>query len=222
MTSVETSKPAGRPPTSEGEDVRRRLIEAATELFSQRGFASTSIRELADAANVTPAMVHYYFKSKRGLYEALLTNSVGRVLERVTKAVKDGLPTEDRLTSLVNVFATTVLDEPWLPSIIIREVLLNENDMRDLFVDQYASQMAIILPAVISEEVSQHHFREGLDPRLAFMSLLGMMAFPFMARPVFEKVFDLSYDEAFKNDFTQHTAKLFFDGVSKREGNGNV
>lgn len=221
MTNDQTRQ-AGRPPTSDGEDVRRRLIETGTELFSKQGFASTSIRELAKAAQVTPAMVHYYFNSKRGLYEAIITTTVGKVLERVKEAVQEGLPTEDRVTALVNVFATTVMDEPWLPSIVMREVLLNENKMRDVFVNQYASQMAVILPAVISEEVNQHHFREDLDPRLAFMSLLGLMAFPFMARPVFEGVFEFTYDEEFKNTIVQHTAKLFFGGVSKKEESDNV
>ena len=62
---------SGRPTSSEGRDVRTRLLAAARELFARRGFDAVSTRELARAAGATPAMVHYYFGDKHGLFRAL-------------------------------------------------------------------------------------------------------------------------------------------------------
>lgn len=53
---------------------RKRLIEAALELFTRRGYAATSIREICQAAEVSKPVLYYYFKSKEGLYLEIMGN----------------------------------------------------------------------------------------------------------------------------------------------------
>ncbi|MCE1227092.1 MAG: TetR/AcrR family transcriptional regulator, partial [Geobacteraceae bacterium] len=49
-------------------NVRQRLLDAALQLFSTKGYAATSVRELVEAAGVTKPVLYYYFKNKEGLY----------------------------------------------------------------------------------------------------------------------------------------------------------
>jgi TetR/AcrR family transcriptional regulator len=56
-------------------DARERLLAAALEQFTQRGYASTTVRELCEAAGVTKPVLYYYFKSKEGLYLELMDSS---------------------------------------------------------------------------------------------------------------------------------------------------
>src|ERR1035441_5148426 len=58
-----------------GEDRRRQLIEVAIDLFSQRGFAGTTTREIAIAAGVTEAIIFRHFATKQDLYAAILENT---------------------------------------------------------------------------------------------------------------------------------------------------
>jgi AcrR family transcriptional regulator len=60
-----------RHPRSDGEQSRQRLLHAGLRLFAQHGFANTSTRELAEAANVNVAAISYYFGDKAGLYRAV-------------------------------------------------------------------------------------------------------------------------------------------------------
>lgn len=53
-------------------DARQRLLHSALRLFTQRGFAATSVREICEQAGVTKPVLYYYFKSKEGLYLALM------------------------------------------------------------------------------------------------------------------------------------------------------
>ncbi len=64
------STPRGRRPG--GPDTRGQILEAARESFAQRGFGSTTIRAVAAAAGVDPALVHHYFGSKDDLFIAAL------------------------------------------------------------------------------------------------------------------------------------------------------
>ena len=51
---------------------RERLLETATELFAEKGYAATSVREIVDRAGVSKPVLYYYFKSKEGLFYAIL------------------------------------------------------------------------------------------------------------------------------------------------------
>lgn len=69
-----TSTPA-KPLRSDGAEARRRLLDAALALFSEKGFSKTSTREIAQAAQVNIASISYYFGDKAGLYRAVWTDS---------------------------------------------------------------------------------------------------------------------------------------------------
>lgn len=62
---------------SDGIESRARLLQAALRLFAQKGFAKTSTRELALAAQTNIAAISYYFGDKAGLYRAVLTDPTG-------------------------------------------------------------------------------------------------------------------------------------------------
>lgn len=73
-------KPRGRPKATVGRprkdlarpDAADRILDAAEDLFSKRGFDGVTIREVTELANVDSALVHYYFTSKQGLFDAVL------------------------------------------------------------------------------------------------------------------------------------------------------
>lgn len=66
--------PAQTPPV----DARDRLLAAALDQFTLRGYAATSVRGLCEAAGVTKPVLYYYFKSKEGLYLQLMEESYAR------------------------------------------------------------------------------------------------------------------------------------------------
>jgi len=51
---------------------RERLLETATGLFAEKGYAGTSVREIVEKAGVSKPVLYYYFKSKEGLFYAIL------------------------------------------------------------------------------------------------------------------------------------------------------
>ena len=53
-------------------NARERLLETATELFAEKGYASASVREIVEKAGVSKPVLYYYFKSKKGLFYAIL------------------------------------------------------------------------------------------------------------------------------------------------------
>ncbi|OYT91530.1 MAG: TetR family transcriptional regulator [Burkholderiales bacterium PBB3] len=75
MSETLTAVPASaKPLRSDGQEARNRLLDAALGLFADKGFAKTSIREIAQAAQVNVASISYYFGDKDGLYRAVWTD----------------------------------------------------------------------------------------------------------------------------------------------------
>ncbi|MDT7516087.1 CerR family C-terminal domain-containing protein [Rhodoferax mekongensis] len=65
---------AVKPMRSDGVEARNRLLDAALQLFAEQGFAKTSIREIALAAQANVASISYYFGDKAGLYRAVFSD----------------------------------------------------------------------------------------------------------------------------------------------------
>ncbi|HEV3234160.1 MAG TPA: TetR family transcriptional regulator [Candidatus Dormibacteraeota bacterium] len=86
------SRPVGRPPlatlTPDGLDRRAQIIDAATTVIANRGYAHTSLKDIADAAGVTPALIYHYFDSKEDLLLATMA-SVQENLHRAVDAARE-------------------------------------------------------------------------------------------------------------------------------------
>ncbi len=67
------------------EDVRERLLGKALELFTSKGYAATSVREIVAAAEVTKPVLYYYFGSKEGLYLELMHSTYGTFTDLMTQ-----------------------------------------------------------------------------------------------------------------------------------------
>jgi TetR/AcrR family transcriptional regulator len=60
-------------------NARERLMQAAAELFSRKGYAATSVREIVAAAGVSKPVLYYYFKNKEGIYHEIIRFGLGKV-----------------------------------------------------------------------------------------------------------------------------------------------
>ncbi|MDX3248024.1 TetR/AcrR family transcriptional regulator [Streptomyces sp. ME18-1-4] len=88
MTGVGARR-RGRPPRTESADTRDRILTAAREEFSERGYEKTSVRGIAKAAGVDPALVHHYFGTKEQVFEAAVEVAFAPALS-APEAVADG------------------------------------------------------------------------------------------------------------------------------------
>ncbi|MEH0576672.1 MULTISPECIES: TetR family transcriptional regulator [Streptomyces] len=88
MTGVGARR-RGRPPGTESADTRDRILTAAREEFSERGYDKTSVRGIAKAAGVDAALVHHYFGTKEQVFEAAVEVAFAPALS-APEAVADG------------------------------------------------------------------------------------------------------------------------------------
>jgi AcrR family transcriptional regulator len=196
--------------------VRGDLLAAARAEFGARGYAAVSLRDVAKQAGTTAAMVHYYFGDKDGLFVALLEDALSGVLERVRAGLAARAASGTAPSSL-DVFFEVAQDAigatPWIPQLVVREVLSEGAPFRERFIASYAAPLSQLLRRALRAEVAAGRLRADLDVDLAFASLLGLSAFPFIAQPVLERTLGVAFDAAFRTRLASHTRRLFLEGA---------
>lgn len=212
-TATKSSPRPGRPQGSEG-DTRAQLIEAARRQFALHGFRGTTVRHIADSAGVTPAMVHYHFGNKHGLYQAMLQETLNPLLSHLQQLATDS---DGSLQDAIAGYMRQLIRTPELPALLIRDVLTEGGAMRETFIREFATRGASAMRKILQRDHEAGRLRADIDPRLALLSLMSMTAFPFIARPIASKVLDLTYDEAMVEQLAKHTATLFHRGVCRQE-----
>lgn len=196
--------------------MKRGLVDAARELFAKRGFAEVGIRELSRAAGVTPAMISYYFGGKQGLYEAMLGSVFDDVLAQVRALSEQPARSTAPLGALVQLYAATLTAQPWLPALVLREVITGDPAARARFIERFARRAAVLLPGLVSAEIASGALREDLDPKLTVLALVGASVFPFLAHPLLGKLLGYELDDGFARRVAAHTTRLFLDGARPR------
>jgi AcrR family transcriptional regulator len=174
-SSTPKSKRIGRPPATVQRDPRTHLLDTATRLFAERGVADTTVAQIAAAAGVTPAMVHYYFKNREQLLDAVVDERIAQVIDLVWSPIED--QAADPLC-IVPVLVARVMQcvesMPSLPSLWLREIVDESGQLHARVISR------IPVPAVqrFTKEVTAAQGRRQInpevEPRLVYISIFGL------------------------------------------------
>jgi len=201
-----------RPKTDDSE-ARAKISAAGEELFAARGYAGTAVRDIAEKAGVNAAMIHYYFRSKEGLYRAILESAASRVRAMLVETTGGDLSTRDRLARFVEAYAAYILSHPNLARILYREMLAGGRQLIKV-AQKYAVTNYTILRETMAEGVRRGELRK-IDIDLAPVSLMGMVVVFQLIRPIVAVVLGASeYDKRFIKRLSAHTVDLFLNGAA--------
>jgi len=84
----------------EKEAVRERLLKSALDIFNEKGYAATSVREIVEAAGVTKPALYYYFRSKEGIYMELFKEPFKLLEKMLNETVQEALSAQERIHHL--------------------------------------------------------------------------------------------------------------------------
>ncbi len=202
----------GRPPANQDQEVRQQLLAAARGLFAKQGFDAVSIRAVAEAAQVNPAMIHYYFGSKQGLYEAMLADTFGPLVERLSQVLASA-DDPSALSNFFSLYMRTLGANPWMPPLMLREVVAEGGRLRGWFIEQFAAKGGGLMTRLIQREQAAGRLRADADPTLTALSMVSLAVFPFVAMPVTREVFGMRVKDDYLERLIRHTERVFRQGV---------
>jgi len=134
-------------------ETRQRLIESATRLFAERGFAKVTVREICKAARANVAAVNYHFGGKNGLYQEIVQSAI-RTMHGTTQEIQkagEGRAADEQLRIFVRIFLARVVQarDGWIHRFMAHE-LNDPTPALDLVVKQVIKPRMAYLGSVIA------------------------------------------------------------------------
>lgn len=203
----------GRPVGGE-QALREALIDAALQAFAGAGFAASTLRGIARAAHVTPALANYYFGSKEGLLAAVVELRVQPLFEQLAAAMAGaGDDPLAALAAFAQTYTRLALSHPWGPQLVVREVLSAGGALREAFAQRFAGNISRLLAERVAKAQQLGHIDAALDPRLTALSLLSLCVFPVISAPVLAVTLGLRLDADAAMALANHHWRVFARGV---------
>ena len=155
-----SDRPRGRPLETGHQDLKTQILDTAEEFFSDFGYAATSIRRIAEKAEVNPALVHYYFGNKKSLLLKVMERALEPLVHAIA-AMKNGPDASPEV--IARLLLSMAAEHPNIPRLMIREVLLPGGEMQQYFIENLAPQLGGALPALLDREKAAGRMREDSD-----------------------------------------------------------
>jgi len=168
------------------ENTEEKILDAAKEVFLEKGNDGTRMQEIADKAGINKSLLHYYYRSKEKLFGAVFKFAFSHFAPNIINLVNDK---EDDIFTLIRKFVSLYLDivtkNPFIPMFILNEV----NKKGTFFVN--VIKAAGINPQAfrnrIQKEVDAGNIRP-IDPNQLIINVIGMCIFPIIGRPIVQVV----------------------------------
>ena len=199
------------PPDRDG-DTEQRILQAARSVFVRRGTSGARMQEIAAEAGVNQALLHYYFRSKQRLAEAIFREAAGRLIPAVLRLLGSDAPLEQKVEGFVHLYIDTVRERPFLPGYILAELHQHPERVRGLQ-EAIGLQPAMVAKTMLAklrtqlEEGAKSGTLRRIAPEQFVVSLLALTVFPFAARPVLELALGMN-DDGFARFLDQRRAEL--------------
>jgi TetR/AcrR family transcriptional regulator len=169
-----------------------KILEAAKTVFHRKGFEGARMQEIADEAGINKSLLHYYFRTKENLFDAVFKAAFHEIFSKLFLTVDADIPLEEKLANLVNVYISFLQKNSYIPGFILTEMNQNPSKIIGVF------ESAAVSPAMLFERMRVAMQEEKPDKkefRELFINLLSLCIFPIVARPMLQHILGFSEKE---------------------------
>jgi AcrR family transcriptional regulator len=214
--SADAPRRPGRPSGSvNGPEQRKKLLDTALQLFAKHGIVETPLSAIAREAGVTPAMLHYYFKSRDHLLDVLIEERIQprRVEIGETFKADVGDPVTV-ITQLAERLMRTTAEHPWFPALWMREVFSDNGVLRQRIQQRYGVLQMQSAIDCIRRWQQEGRLNPDFEPSLLFISIFGLTILPLIATKSWQSnPLRTALEPA---DIARHAVTILAHGVSPK------
>ncbi len=184
-----TAEPPG-PRTADSEATKANILEVARQEFADKGLSGARIDEIAERTNTSKRMIYYHFKSKEGLYRAVLEEAYARIRETETAVPIETMGAEEALKANVRLTFDYHHDHPEFVRLVMNENIHHAAFIKDVAGIKRRNESVIrVLGEVIAKGRDEGVFRDDLDPIDLHMTISALCFYNVSNRYTFSEIF---------------------------------
>ncbi len=164
------------------ENTEEQILVAAKTVFQTKGMDGARMQHIADEAGINKAMLHYYFRSKQLLFEAVFNQAFSLLAPQLNIILNDESSIEDKIKNFTVDYTTFMMKHPYLPNFIIQELNRNEDFILKLKentgfpnLDKFKAQ--------VDAEINDG-LLNPIDADQLFVNIIALNIFPFLGKPL--------------------------------------
>ena len=147
---------------------REEILSLAADMFAERGFGSTTVREIADGAGILSGSLYHHFDSKESMIEEILSTFLDEFAAKAQAVVDEGGDPPEVLQKLVTLAFAAVAEDATAVAVMQNEVGFLLQFPRFAFLRKRADEAEHLWVGVLESGVKSGAFRRDLEPRLAY------------------------------------------------------
>jgi AcrR family transcriptional regulator len=157
-----------------GETVTR-ILEAAMHVFSEVGFGSTRVDEIARRAGVNKATIYYHIGNKETLYAEVIHGIIGNIADTIAFGIQEAQSPDEKLKTYIHNIARSIDRNPLIPPIMMREIASGGQHFPEVVAKDIARIIGIVSD-ILGEGVRKGIFIDT-NPFILHMMVIGAVLF---------------------------------------------
>ncbi|HVN85259.1 MAG TPA: TetR/AcrR family transcriptional regulator [Candidatus Binatia bacterium] len=199
-----------RPTGARAERTRATILVAAETVFAEKGYAAARLEDVAGRVGVRRASLVYYFRDKRELYDAVLSDIFGELLDRYQVVLTKSEPLPQRIEAIVDTWVGYVAERPAVARLLLWEAADGSQDRVLAAAGNGAAVISTLTRAI--QEGQRHGLFHPIDPIHFIFTIVGATVFFVAAMP--RMVPSWPFDPLNPRQLAAHRAQLL--GISRR------
>ena len=156
-----------------------KIKEAARIVFTKKGYAATKTRDIAEQAGLNLALLNYYFRSKEKLFQIIMAEKLQQLFQTLLPVLNnETLSLDEKLEHAAHGYIEMLLKNPDLPIFVLSEIRHNPTEFGERI-----HLKDTILKSHFFKQLQEQN--KSINPFQLISTFLGMVIFPFVAKPVF-------------------------------------
>jgi AcrR family transcriptional regulator len=168
----------------------QKILEAAKQVFFDKGMDGARMQDIADKAGINKAMLHYYFRSKEKLFETIFADNFNHFFPKLTSILESDNNFSGKIEMICAEYINQIQSMPYLPIFILHEV----NRRPEIFLRKiWSNYPPPVKPFFRAVEIAVRKKEiKPVDPLQLMMNIVSLCIFPFAARPIFQQATGIS------------------------------
>ncbi len=167
-------------------DTENRILKAARKIFIKNGLSGTRMQNIANEAKINKALLHYYFRSKEKLFDAVFKYAFFKFVPKVEQVLNSNKSLFEKIELIADQYITALMKNQFIPMFVLHEINRNPNRLYDLM------QQVGLNPAILVEQIKKEIEKGNIiniSPVQLVINLLALCVFPVAGRPLLQRVF---------------------------------
>ena len=159
-----------------------KILEAARQVFENKGMAGARMQEIADEAKINKSLLHYYYRSKQKLFEAVFKSAFNKLAPQINTILNSDQSICHKIKNFSKNYTSFMINHPYLPNFILQELNRNPEFVKELISTKTFPSMKNFQNQ-IKEAVAEKKIRD-IEAEQLFINILSLNIFPFVAAPL--------------------------------------